>query len=578
MNLQAIFHQPKSNYCYAYNKETIEIRLRAGKEDLTKVTLVFGDKYDWKNKVQIPMKVVLSDELYDYFTVKLKAPNDRLSYYFIIEKEEEKKYYTEWGLLEDIDEDEIHLHFFNYPYVNEIDIHRTPDWVKDSIFYQIFPDRFYNGDSTINPKEMEKWGKAPKWNNFFGGDLKGIEKQLDYLEELGINAIYLTPVFQSTTNHKYNTTDYMKIDPHFGTKETLKELVAKCHEKGIKVVLDAVFNHSGDDFAPFQDVVEKGKESSYHEWFHINSFPITTNPLNYDTFGFVDSMPKLNTANEELKKYLLDIGKYWIEECDIDGWRLDVANEVDHNFWRDFRKAVKEVKEDAYIVGEIWFDSLPWLRGDQFDATMNYPVTRACKHFFAYENIHVNEFKNVISSTLMRNTQQVNEVMLNLLDSHDTERFLTSCNGDADKLILSETFLLTYVGAISIYYGTEIGMEGKTDPDCRRTMDWNKNNWNQHIYQSIKKLIQIRLNHKALRRGSFKWIDGLNEILGFIRENEEEKIIVLINNSNINKEVELDIDSTECTELIEDKKILIKDKKLNTTIKAKSAIIICVEK
>ena len=439
MNLQGIFHQPKSNYCFAYDKNNIELRLRAAKGDLTKVSLIYGDKYDWENAIEVEMERSFSDSLYDYFIVTIKAPSNRLAYYFVLESGEEKRYFTEWGPLKSVDKDEIHLHFFNYPYVNEADIHKVPDWVKDSVFYQIFPERFANGDPSISPKEVEIWGGKPERGNFFGGDLKGIIEKIDYLEELGVNAIYLTPIFESTTSHKYNTIDYMKIDPHFGDKETLKELVSKCHQKGIKVVLDAVFNHCGHDFAGFKDVIEKGKKSPYYDWFYINEWPIKikevrNNPLkdesddqpsSYETFGFEPAMPKLNTANKAVKKYILDVAKYWIKECDIDGWRLDVANEVDHEFWKDFRKAVKETKEDAYILGEIWHDALPWLRGDQFDGSMNYPVTRACLQYFAYEKMEAEGFRDLISNTLMRNTRQVNEVMLNLLDSHDTARFLT---------------------------------------------------------------------------------------------------------------------------------------------------------
>src|SRR5699024_5658775 len=206
----------------------------------------------------------------------------------------------------------------------------------------------------------------------------GIIKHLDYLVDLGINGIYFTPIFKAHSNHKYDTIDYMEIDPQFGDKSTFKELVKACHEKGIRIMLDAVFNHSGYYFSQFQDVLEKGENSKYKNWFHIKDFPIQTDPVpNFDSFAFTSHMPKLNTEHPDVKQYLLDVATYWIKEFDIDGWRLDVANEVDHQFWREFRTAVKSVKQDVYILGEIWHDSMPWLQGDQFDAVMNYPFTNS---------------------------------------------------------------------------------------------------------------------------------------------------------------------------------------------------------
>ena len=220
------------------------------------------------------------------------------------------------------------------------------------------------------------------------GTLKESLNILDYLEELGINGIYFTPIFHAYSNHKYDTIDYREIDPQFGTKETLKTLIEECHKRNIRVMLDAVFNHSGYYFLPFQDLLEKGEKSKYKDWFHPHSFPLKGGERpNYETFGFFESMPKLNTANPEVKKYLLEVSAYWIEEFDIDGWRLDVANEVDQPFWREFRKTVKNIKPDLYILGEIWHDSMPWLRGDQFDAVMNYPFTNHVFRLVASQTI-----------------------------------------------------------------------------------------------------------------------------------------------------------------------------------------------
>ncbi|RKD22389.1 Glycosidase [Caminicella sporogenes DSM 14501] len=542
MNLQAIYHKPKSNFCYAYNENVIHIRLRAEKGDIKKVFLVYGDKYNWNEKQELVMKLTCSDDLYDYFTIEVTPKSKRLAYYFKIEGDNETFYFTEWGLINDINEKEVYLHFFQYPYLNKEDIHIVPEWVKDTVFYQIFPERFFNGDTSNDPDKLTKWGELPTSDSFYGGDLKGIINKLDYLEELGINGIYLTPIFEAPTNHKYDTKDYFKVDSHFGDLEILKELVSKCHERGIKVILDAVFNHCGYFFEPFQDVIKRGEKSPYYDWFHIHKWPIETNPPSYDTFAFTYYMPKLNTANPEVRDYLLKVARYWIDEADIDGWRLDVSDEVSHAFWREFRRVVKEAKEDAYIIGELWLDAYPWLKGDQFDAVMNYPLMRALLQYFAYENISNNQFKELINKIIMRNTMQVNEVMFNLIESHDTSRFLTECNKNVKKLMMAATFLFTYIGTPCIYYGTEIGMEGGYDPDCRRPMEWDKRAWNLELFNYYKKLIKIRKQNKVLRRGSFEWINDLEEIIGFIRKYEEEKVFVLINNYNFDKKVTLKID------------------------------------
>jgi len=554
MNLQGVYHKPKSNYCYAYDENTVYIRIRTVKGDISNVKIIYGDKYDWENHEEVFMIPIASDKLYDYFSIEVKVLTKRLAYYFLLKDESEEFFYTEWGFSKTINENELYLHFFQYPYINRVDIHKVPEWVKDAVFYQIFPERFSNGDLSNDPQELEAWGSTPKPRNFFGGDLKGIIDKLDYLMDLGINAIYLTPVFEAPTNHKYDTTDYFKIDPHFGDLDTLKDLVNKCHNNGIRIILDAVFNHSGFFFPPFQDVVEKGAKSKYYNWFHIKQWPIKLEPPSYDTFAFVSHMPKLNTEDPEVRKYLLDIGRYWVKEADIDGWRLDVANEIDHSFWRDFRRAIKDVKEDAYIVGEIWHDSLPWLMGDQFDAIMNYPFMRVCLEYFANGNMDELEFMDSISDIQMRNTKQVNEVMLDLLDSHDTARFLTKSNGDINRLKIAAAFQLTYLGAPCIYYGTEIGMEGGNDPDCRRTMEWKEEKWNHQLYQYYKKLIYLRRKHGALRSGEFKWIKNLDKIIGYERKTEEETIIILINKHDQDKKVILDKKYENYTDLLADEK------------------------
>ncbi len=569
MNIQGIYHKAKSNYAYAYKKDEMHIKIKTAKGDFDKITLVFGDKYEWHRHEEINMDFEFHDEYYDYYMIRLKNFPLRLSYYFKLIKGKKEYYFTERGFREKLGE-EVFPYMFHYPYVNEGDIHLVPEWVKDAVFYQIFPDRFYRGDMDEKANKLSNWDDKPEGDSFYGGDIKGIIEKLPYLQNLGINTVYLTPVFKSISNHKYNTHDYMDIDEDFGTKEDFRTLVEKAHKLGIKIVLDAVFNHSGHDFFAFQDLLEKQEKSEYKDWFHIKEFPVDFEKLrerveekgwkdwyrceesgkdllSYHTFAHTPYMPKLNTENKELRKYLLDVGRYWVEEFDIDGWRLDVANEVDHGFWRDFRKAVKEVKEDVYIVGEIWHDSTPWLQGDQYDAVMNYPITEVIIDYFAKKNMETKEFRESISEILYRYTWQVNEVMLNLLDSHDTSRFLNKADFDVNRLILAETFLFAFVGAPMLYYGTEIGMVGGDDPDCRRGMIWDEEKWNKELFKEIKKVIKIRNENISLRRGDIKFIEDKHLVV-FERTFEEEKILVIINNTdkkhkiNITREYENKID------------------------------------
>lgn len=494
MNKEAILHIPKSQYAFAYNQKELRIRLRAAKDDLDKVEIIYAVKYNWlTDRKSKQMQKSYSDALYDYYTVTLDVPDSRIGYIFLLQSGEEKYYYSEEGLTIEYNHDKSYYNFFQYPYINETDLHKKVDWCDRAIFYQIFVDRFHMGSCSKDRNYIDKdWGELPKPKGFYGGDLPGITEKLDYLQDLGINSIYLTPIFQSPSNHKYDTIDYEEVDAMFGTNRDLKELVESAHKRGIKILLDAVFNHCSYLCKQFQDVLRKGKESVYYDWFIIRGDRPVLEQMNYECFAACNYMPKWNTNNPEVQKFLLHIATKWIKEYGIDGWRLDVADEVSHDFWRQFRKAVKAAKPDALIVGENWHDSRPWLEGDQFDSIMNYSFTKACLDYFAYEKYSAQRFCERLSEILMRNTDQVNEMMLNLLDSHDTERFLTNVGENADKLKCALAVLFFFVGMPCIYYGTEIGTTGGYDPDSRRTFDWDKTHWNMDIYNTVKDLIRLR--------------------------------------------------------------------------------------
>ena len=494
MNKEAILHIPKSQYAFAYNQKELRIRLRAAKDDLDKVEIIYAVKYNWlTDRKSKQMQKSYSDALYDYYTVTLDVPDSRIGYIFLLQSGEEKYYYSEEGLTIEYNHDKSYYNFFQYPYINEIDLHKKVAWCDQAVFYQIFVDRFHMGSSSKDKRYIDKnWGELPKPKGFYGGDLPGITEKLDYLQDLGINSIYLTPIFQSPSNHKYDTIDYEEVDAMFGTNRDLKELVESAHKRGIKILLDAVFNHCSCLCKQFQDVLRKGKGSVYYDWFIIRGDRPVLEQMNYECFAACNYMPKWNTNNPEVQKFLLHIATKWIKEYGIDGWRLDVADEVSHDFWRQFRKAVKAAKPDALIVGENWHDSRPWLEGDQFDSIMNYSFTKACLDYFAYEKYSAQRFCERLSEILMRNTDQVNEMMLNLLDSHDTERFLTNVGENADKLKCALAVLFFFVGMPCIYYGTEIGTAGGYDPDSRRTFDWDKTHWNMDIYNTVKDLIRLR--------------------------------------------------------------------------------------
>jgi glycosidase len=284
--------------------------------------------------------------------------------------------------------------------------------------------------------------------------------------------------------------------------------VEECHALGIRVMLDAVFNHCSDQFTPFQDVLTHGENSIYADWFVIREYPLEVKDgvPTYDTFGFYGNMPKFNTSHPDVKKYLLGMAEYWIKEIEIDGWRLDVANEVDHEFWRDFRKIVKAANPEAYIVGEVWNDSLKWLMGDQFDSVMNYPFSEKVLQFFDDPYMDGSNFADSIGFLQMRYPQQTNEVIFNLLNSHDTPRVLTRMHGDKRKQKLCIVFLLTYIGTPCTYYGDEIGLTGGNDPDCRKCMEWDLNRQDRELYDFYKLLIALRKNNIALRRGFFRFL------------------------------------------------------------------------
>lgn len=538
MNECAMLHIPDSRYCFATGEKELVLRLRMAREDeKAKVFLIYAQKYDFTFcRKKLPMEIKYSDRLYNYYEIKMRLEDVRFAYIFQIEEDGNTWYFSEDGVTKEYKFEEGFYNFFQMPYINKNDVMDTVDWMRSAVFYQIFVERFRQGNEKKDTSYINmKWDEKPTPKSFAGGDLAGIIEKMDYLKELGINALYLTPVFRSISNHKYDIIDYFTVDPQFGTKEELRQLVKLAHENGIRVVLDAVFNHCSMEMQQFQDVLEKGRESRFYDWFIIDGDFPEPEKMNYECFAACNYMPKLNTANEEVQDFLLEIAIYWIREADIDGWRLDVSDEVSHGFWRRFRKAVKKEKPDSVIIGENWHDAYAYLMGDQYDSIMNYAFTKACLDYFAKGVFSAKDMADKLNSNLMRNTEQVNRMMLNLLDSHDTHRFFTEVNKDKDKMLAAIALEMVFEGAPCLYYGTELCMEGGYDPDSRRGFPWDTKSWDMDFLEKVKELIRIR-KQPAVQYGEIK-IEEEQEMLHVERMWENSKIILRINMTEEEKKI-----------------------------------------
>ena len=528
MDFNAVYHRANDNYCYPLDENKLVINIKTG-YDVKYVNLIHGDPFSagilgggetWDGEwINIPYKKRLKNQL--WWTTTIEPPYKRLKYYFELQTENEKWFFFEDGF---VSETQMQLEgrskqCFVFPWMNPADIPVTPSWVNNTIWYQIFPERFCNGDASINPEGALPWRKSGSVTNteFFGGDLAGIIQRLDYVKELGVSGLYLTPINEAPSSHKYDTTDYQKIDPHFGSEETMKTLVKEAHNRGIRVMLDGVFNHAGRDFAPWQDVRKKGPESEYWDWFMVNEWPFReeggcAREKQYYTFAFYDSMPKLNTNNPKLREYLYEVCENWVKEYDVDGIRLDVANEISHVFCKELRIRLKALKPDIYILGEIWHDAMPWLRGDEFDAVMNYPLGASIKDFWIDKSQTNEDFEYTINRCYTGYMQQTNDVLFNLLDSHDTKR-LRSDVKNLDEYFQQLAVLFTMPGSPCIFYGTEIAMEGSYDPDCRRCMPWE--DIDAGVYKErmdiVRSLLKLRNSEPLLRNRDFHFPNKINK-------------------------------------------------------------------
>ncbi len=532
MNRYAMFHAANSAYCFPVSEKEIVLKLRTARDDMRRVQVFYESKYVIAERRQCAdMKKYGSSELYDYYVVKLQLEDTRLAYVFFVDDGEKQYFFSEDGVTEEYDYSLGFYNFFQYPYINRADIPVMVDWMKDAVFYQIFVDRFYRGDGEKEDSYINlRWGDIPTPKSFAGGDLKGITEKLEYIASLGCNALYLTPIFRSISNHKYDIMDYYQIDAQFGSSEDLKELIRAAHARGMRVVLDAVFNHCSEQMVLFQDVLQKGRDSQYYDWFIIRGDRPDPAEGNYEMFAACTYMPKLNTSHPQVQQYLAEIGCYYLREYQIDGWRLDVCDEVSHDFWRYFRKEVKKVDPEAVIIGENWHDASDSLRGDQYDSIMNYAFTKACLDYFAKGTLDAQHMAWRLNDIRMRNTDTVNQMMLNLLDSHDTHRFFSEVGEDPAVMKAALSLLYLFPGVPCIFYGTEILTPGGYDPDCRRCMDWKAVGASgpySDVMALLQKLSWIRREYR-LADGQVM-IQAQNEVLVLTNRTKTNQVILLIN-------------------------------------------------
>jgi glycosidase len=409
----------------------------------------------------------------------------------------------------------------------------TPYWVQDSVFYQIFPDRFANGDPGNYPPHTAKWGSWPTVHDFQGGDFRGIIQRFDYLLDLGINAIYLNPIFMSPATHRYHTVDYYRIDPKLGELADFRALLDVAHRNNVRVLLDGVFNHCGRGFFAFSDVMENGPHSPYKDWFHIHRFPLDAyahgDSQNYASWWNFKSLPKFNTGNPEVRKYLLGVARYWIE-YGTDGWRLDVPNEIDDDtFWEEFRHVVKSANRDAYLLGEIWDGDPRWANETHFDGLMHYPLRDALLACLTGKET-AGQFADKAEAFFEKYEPDSVQAMYLPLGSHDTERIFTVLGGP-DKVKLALLFQFAYPGAPAVYYGDEVGLEGHGDPDSRRAFPWDPGDWKPELRPFVQTLIALRKARPSLRRGDFKRlaVDPTTGLYAFERGLGAEKTFVVLN-------------------------------------------------
>ena len=521
MNPATIFHRPMSEYAFALDDTHYIFRLRTGKGEAESVRFYYADRAVMTPKLQfapLPMEKFRTDRYFDWYEIRLETRFERIAYYFELQNGVETLFY--YGDCYEMAGTPTRADYFQLPFNHRADRFAAPAWTRDAVVYNIFPDSFAAG------KRLAPNGAPP----CRGGTVRGVTENLDYIASRGFNCIYLNPIFAARSYHRYDTLDYYRIDPHMGTEDDLRDLVRRAHALGIRVILDGVFNHVSSDHPFFRDVLEKGRASRYYSCFYAlpetPRLPAAGELPGYTCFSYVADMPKTNTADPFLRQYFCDVGAYWVRKFDVDGWRLDVANEMDDGFLRAFRASVKAAKSDALIVGEVWENAAHYLGGDMLDSAMNYDFRRYCRRFFAEQTVDAETFDTNVSTLLLRYNENALFAQLNLLDSHDVSRFLSLCGGKTERMELAVLLQMTFPGMPCVFYGDEKGLCGESEPEYRRPMEWDASSPLEEVY---RRMIALRKTHPALRYGSFHTELACGGVYRYSRVWNGTKITVAMN-------------------------------------------------
>ncbi|WP_258083326.1 alpha amylase N-terminal ig-like domain-containing protein [Thermococcus thermotolerans] len=515
------FHRPSATYLYSFAGRT-HVIFRSLRGKASRVVLRAGNG-------EIVMRPKTHDDIFEYFEAVLPGKGP-IEYSFLVETGEKA---IEYGP------------FDAEPYRSE-----SPKWVFGRVFYQIMPDRFEKGPSGT------PGGEALRSEEFHGGDLAGIAKRLDHIEGLGVNALYLTPIFESMTYHRYDVTDYFRVDRKLGGWVVFRELVRELKKRDIRLILDGVFHHTSFFHPYFQDVILNGEKSRYRDFYRITGFPAVSEEFlevlksrepwsekyrelkwmkrNYESFYSVWLMPRLNHDSPEVKRFIKDVMRYWLENG-ADGWRLDVAHGVPPELWRGVRKAMPG---DAYLFGEVMDDARLWLF-DKFHGTMNYPLYELILRFFVEREIDAEDFLNGLE-LLSAHYGPAENTMYNFLDNHDTERFIDLV-GDERKYLCALAFLMTYKGIPSIFYGDEVGLNGGGEglSAGRTPMKWDEGEWNLSLLNATKELVRLRRENRALQLGEFRPLSFKDGLLLYERIHGDESVLVGINYSGERRTIEV---------------------------------------
>ena len=490
--------------------------------------------------------------------------------------------------------------------------HTIPDWVYGGVMYQIFPERFRNGNDEITPENSIPWESTPTRLGFHGGDLHGVTEKIDYIKDLGVNIIYLNPIFLSSSTHKYDAWDHFKVDDTFGGDEALKDLIKEAHSRNMKVVLDCSLNHVHPRHFAFQDIVEKGEKSEYKDWFTVFDYPVRflhrphlyantykvgwdgnaeeyktylektfketkvpvevvddDGPIIEPTFKAwwgVPDMPKINFKNDGARQWALDVTEHWIKNFDIDGWRMDVAKELDFSFWKDFRDVAYSAKKDILLISEIFGDTSQWLQGERFDGTMNYSFRETMTDYFATKRIDNKEFANSLANLYSMYSFEALSSCQNLLSSHDVKRFLNRCGANTDGMFGAIFLQATFPGIAGIYYGDEIGLGGADDPFNREPFPWeSEDKWNKDLLKFTSELMNIKTSQPILRYGNFEMVTYDDNYVIFRRVLNDESLLCIVNRDLNNKDIELNTNAHSVDTVYGDCSIELDSGKLKIT-------------